>query len=193
MEWVAEFLASYPRVRVEFVLSDTMADFIEDGIDVAFRGSVTLPDSSLIARRLCPSSLVLAASPAYLTARGTPYKLADLAAHDCLVSVPVGEATTWRLKDNTGSALITVTGRFSANTGQAQKLAAISGLGICLLPFNMLRDKLLSGELVEVLPGVASTVGNLYVVYPSRRYVPHAVAVFVDMVEKRLVDILSTP
>ncbi len=193
MEWVAEFLTRYPSVRVEFVLSDTMADFIEDGIDVAFRGSAGLPDSSLVARRLGPSSLVLAASPTYLTARGTPRKLTELAAHDCIVSAPVGEPSTWRLQDRGGPTSIAVTGRFSANTGQAQKLAALGGLGICLLPHNMVQEHLQSGELLEVLPGAASNVGNLYVVYPSRRFVPHAVAIFVEMVEKRLRDLLSMP
>lgn len=192
MEWVAEFLANHPGVRLEFVLSDTMADFIEDGIDVAFRGSAGLPDSSLVARRLGPSSLVLAASPGYLAARGTPRKLADLAAHDCIGLVPAGEQTTWRLKDRGGSVSIAVTGRFAADTGQAQKLAAASGLGICRLPLNMVQDHLRSGELVEVLPGAAGDVGSLYVVYPSRRFTPRAVIAFVEMVEKRLADLLST-
>ena len=36
MEWVAEFLASHPQVRIEFVLSDATVDLIEEGIDVAF-------------------------------------------------------------------------------------------------------------------------------------------------------------
>jgi DNA-binding transcriptional LysR family regulator len=39
MEWVAEFLASHPQVRIEFVLSDATVDPIEEGIDVAFRGN----------------------------------------------------------------------------------------------------------------------------------------------------------
>ena len=38
MEWVAEFLATYPRVRLALVLSDSKADLIADRIDVAFRG-----------------------------------------------------------------------------------------------------------------------------------------------------------
>src|SRR5437870_41546 len=38
MEWVAEFLAIYPRVRLDFVLSDAKADLIADRVDVAFRG-----------------------------------------------------------------------------------------------------------------------------------------------------------
>lgn len=42
---------------------------------------------------------------------------------------------------------------------------------------------------VEVLPGVASAPGGLYVVYPSRRHVPRAVTAFVDMVSKRITQV----
>lgn len=57
----------------------------------------------------------------------------------------------------------------------------------------MVQENLHSGELVEVLSRAASNVGNLYVVYPSRRFVPNAVALFVEMAEKRLMDLLSMP
>jgi len=193
MEWLAEFLAAYPGVQVEFVLSDAMADFIGEGIDVAFRGSAELPDSSLVARKVASGYLALAASPAYLAARGTPRTLEDLAAHDCIRSAGHAGPSTWRLNGPDGPTQIAVTGRFSANTGPAQKKAAIGGLGICLLPMGTLQASFRSGELVEVLPGVASSVGNLYVVYPSRRHVPRAVTAFVEMTAQRLAAVIPTP
>jgi DNA-binding transcriptional LysR family regulator len=188
MAWIEAFLAAYPLVRVEFVLSDGMADFVAQGIDLAFRGSSELPDSSLVARKLASGALVLAASPRYLAARGEPSKLADLAEHDCITAGSAAGPTHWRLTGPDGAVNMAVSGRFSANTGQAQKKAAIQGLGICLLPANMLQDSLRSGELVEVLPGVASVVGNLYVVYPSRRHVPSAVTAFVEMTTQRWLE-----
>ena len=193
MEWVAEFLTAYPHVSVEFLLSDEMADFVGQGIDLAFRGSSELPDSSLVARKLATGALVLAASPAYLSAHGTPGRLEDLAAHDCITAGHATGSATWRLDGPDGPETISVSGRFRANTGQAQKKAAIQGLGICLLPFNLVRDSLRTGELLEVLPGVASKVGNLYVVYPSRRHVPKAVTAFVDMALERLSALVSQP
>lgn len=190
MEWIAEFLRHYPGVQLEFVLADAMADFIGEGIDVAFRGSPELPDSSLVARKVASGHLVLAASPAYLAARGTPRSVEDLAAHDCIRALGNGGPTTWRLTGPDGPRQISVTGRFSANTGPAQKKAATSGLGICLLPISSLLPSFRTGELVEVLPGVASGVGNMYVVYPSRRHVPRAVTEFVEMTVQRLGSLL---
>lgn len=193
MEWIAEFLERYPGVQLEFVLADAMADFIGEGIDVAFRGSSELPDSSLVARKVASGYLALAASPAYLAARGTPRTVADLAAHDCIRALGQAGPTTWRLNGPDGSTQIAVTGRFSANTGPAQKKAAIGGLGICLLPIGSLQSSFRSGELVEVLPGVASSVGNMYVVYPSRRHVPRAVTAFVEMTVQRLAPLIQSP
>lgn len=193
MEWIAEFLADNPGVQLEFVLADAMADFLGEGIDVAFRGSAELPDSSLVARKVASGYLALAASPAYLARRGTPRNLHDLADHDCIRAVGQPGPTTWRLQGPDGPTQITVTGRFSANTGPAQKKAALGGLGICLLPMGTLQPSFAAGELVEILPGVASGVGNLYVVYPSRRHVPRAVTAFVEMTVQRLAKVIQPP
>ncbi len=185
MAWVEAFLTAYPLVRVEFVLSDAMADFVAQGIDVAFRGSSDLPDSSLVARKLGSGALLLAASPSYLAARGQPRKIDELAEHDCITSGSAAGPVHWRLTGPDGPVSIAVSGRFSANTGQAQKKAADQGLGICLLPAHVLQDSLREGDLVEVLPGVVSATGHLYVVYPSRRHVPSAVTAFVNMTTQR--------
>ncbi|QTN27276.1 LysR family transcriptional regulator [Rhodoferax sp. AJA081-3] len=194
MEWITEFLDRYPGVQVEFVLADAMADFIGEGIDVAFRGSGELPDSSLVARKVASGYLALAASPVYLAARGTPQSVEDLAAHDCIRAVgATAGPTTWRLNGPDGPTHVTVNGRFSANSGPALKKAAIGGLGICLLPIGSLQPSFHAGELVEVLPGVASSVGNMYVVYPSRRYVPPAVTAFVEMMVQRLAPLIQPP
>lgn len=193
MAWIEAFLVAYPLVRVEFVLSDAIADFVTQGIDVAFRGSSELPDSSLVARKLATGALVLAASPGYLAARGQPGQPDDLREHDCITAGGAAGPIHWRLTGPDGPVSIPVRGRFSANTGQAQKKAALQGLGICLLPANAVQESLRSGALVEVLPGVASAVGSLYVVCPSRRHVPSAVTAFVEMITQRWLGTFSNP
>lgn len=94
MEWLTEFLAAHPKVRVDFVLSDGRADLIADRIDVALRGGI-LEDSSLFARKVLDAGNDgLVASPAYVARQGVPATLQDLADRDCLVfSHPSGKAT----------------------------------------------------------------------------------------------------
>src|SRR5712692_11221865 len=57
-----EFLAAYPEVSVDLHLSDAMVDMIGDGFDAAIR-IAALPDSSLIARRVCGMRRHLVGSP----------------------------------------------------------------------------------------------------------------------------------
>ncbi|HCE94308.1 MAG: LysR family transcriptional regulator [Burkholderiales bacterium GWA2_64_37] len=183
MEWLTEFLAAHPKVRVDFVLSDGRADLIADRIDVALRGGI-LEDSSLFARKVLDAGNDgLVASPAYVARQGVPDTLQDLADHDCLVfSHPSGKAT-WRVTGPDGAqAEVQVAGRFSGNTAQALRKAALAGLGIALLPSTLTQRDLRAGLLVPVLPQYHRQGHGVHMVYPSRRYLPLAVSAFMDLV-----------
>jgi DNA-binding transcriptional LysR family regulator len=194
MEWLAEFLAEYPQVRVDFVLSDARADLIADRIDVAIRGGV-LEDSGLFARRVLDAGLDgLVASPAYIAARGTPATLQDLAAHDCLVFAHPSGRATWGLSGHDGTdAEVQVAGRLSGNTVQVLRKAALAGLGIALLPSTMTRRELRAGLLVPVLPQYHRKGHGVHLVYASRRHLPSAVSAFIDLVADKLGDVQALP
>ena len=187
MEWLTELLVAHPKVRVDFVLSDGRADLIADRIDVAFRGGI-LEDSGLFARKVLDAgSDGLVASPAYIARRGVPATLQDLADHDCLAfSHPSGKAT-WRVTGPDGApAEVQVAGRFSGNTAQALRKAALAGLGIALLPSTLTQRDLRAGLLVPMLPGYHRLGHGVHMVYPSRRYLPLAVSAFIELVISKM-------
>ena len=195
MDWIAEFLAAHPRVRMEFVLSDARADLIGEGIDLAVRGGKVL-EPTLIARRIGTSRSTLVASPAYLAARGTPESISALADHDCIALPQSSGRTVWRLDGPDGSVEMEVSGRFYANTAQALLKAALAGLGIALLPEVMTSSHVRASELTEVLPDHGVEGVDVYLVYLSRRQLPRAVSAFIEfmmtkMVEERLVQPVS--
>ncbi|WP_413704694.1 LysR family transcriptional regulator [Pseudomonas sp. Pseusp16] len=186
MAWVSEFLTAYPRVRLDFVLSDAKADLIAEQIDVAFRGG-PLRDSGYVGRQILdPRSVGMVASPDYLAARGSPRTLQDLASHDCVISAHPGGHATWYLIGPKGEEEIQVTGRFSGNTAQSQRKAAVAGLGIALLPPLMAKLEVDTGVLVPVLPQYQPNGYGLNVLYPSRRQLPPAVSAFIGLVIRKM-------
>jgi DNA-binding transcriptional LysR family regulator len=194
MEWLADFLAAHPRVRVDFVLNDARADLIAERIDVAIRGG-PLEDSSLFARKVLDAGIDgLVTSPAYIAARGTPQTPQDLAEHDCLVFAHPSGRATWRLSGPAETEVeVQVAGRFSGNTAQALRKATLAGLGIALLPSTMTRRDLRAGLLVPVLPRYHRKGHGVNVVYPSRRHLPLAVSAFIDLVVDKLGAVEELP
>jgi DNA-binding transcriptional LysR family regulator len=186
MEWVSDFLAEHPLVKLDFVLSDAPADLIAEQIDVAFRGG-PLRDSGYIGRRMATRSGGLLASPAYLARRGAPATLQELAAHDCVTPPHPGGHTTWRLTGPDGvEEEVQVGGRFTGNTAQALRKAALAGLGIVQLPPPIATRDEQEGLLVRVLPQYRYTGRGLSVVYPSRKHLPLAVSAFIELVVGKL-------
>ncbi|WP_418146343.1 LysR family transcriptional regulator [Variovorax paradoxus] len=194
MEWVADFLAAHPLVRVDFVLSDARADLIAEQIDIAFRGGA-LPDSGYVGRKLLGARTDgMVASPGYIAARGAPATLQELAEHDCVTSPHPSGRTLWRLAGPGGAEEeVQVAGRFSGNTAQALRKAALAGLGIALLPPTMARLDLEAGRLVPVLPQYQRTGQGLSVLYPSRKHLPLAVSAFIGMVMEKLSAVEALP
>src|SRR5580692_10862369 len=90
-----EFLATYSEVSVDLHLSDAMVDIIGEGFDAAIR-IANLPDSSLVARRLCEMQPYLVGSPIYLNKHGRPKHPVDLAQHRCIGYGYPTTPETWR-------------------------------------------------------------------------------------------------
>ena len=187
MEWVADFLSTYPRVRLDFVLSDDKADLILDRIDLAIRGG-PLQDSGFIGREILRAgSDGMVASPSYISNRGAPGTLQDLVNHDCVSFSHPSGFTTWRLIGPDGvEEEVQVSSRFNGKTAQALHKATVAGLGIALLPSAITRLDLQAGLLVPVLPQYQRRGHGLHVLYPSRRQLPLAVSAFIALVMENL-------
>lgn len=83
--------------------------------------------------------------------------------------------------------------RFSANTAQALRKAAVAGLGIAMLPVSLARMELNAGRVVRVLPQYTCEGHGLNILYPSRRHLPLAVSAFIALATEKLSDLESTP
>lgn len=173
------FLARYPDVEVEMIMSDGFADLVEQGIDLALRvGEVT--DPGLIVRRIGTVRRVTVASPAYLKRHGVPRTPADLADHDCIVYTRLATGNRWTFETETGPTTVAVTGRFRADNSEGVREAVLGGLGIAVIPSFAFRDELETGALRELLKRFEPRRLPMHAVHPSRRLVPLKVRALID-------------
>lgn len=105
LRWVAPLLPAlltlYPELELDLHLSDSTVDLVADGFDAALR-IAALPDSSLVARRIC-SVTHLVAALSYLARRGHPSHPRDLAAHACMSYAYRARSQVWRFTHDNGS------------------------------------------------------------------------------------------
>ncbi|BCH21235.1 LysR family transcriptional regulator [Mesorhizobium sp. L-8-3] len=182
---VFDFLAMYPKTRVELRLTDDKLNLVESGIDLAFRTGI-LQDSTLVARKLGPTHRILCASPDYLARQGIPEVPTDLARHHCVIAGASTASADWELEGPHGQETVQVAGRFAANEMQAVIAAAIAGYGIAQVPHGIAEASIKDGQLRRVLNDYTTPVGGLYAVYPSSRYLSPLVRAFIDLAVGRL-------
>ncbi|MEM9172154.1 MAG: LysR family transcriptional regulator [Pseudomonadota bacterium] len=185
---VAAFMADYPDVHIELVLSDRAIDPIEEGFDITLRISEPLSSTSLVVRPLVPIPRLLCAAPAYLKRRGMPANAAALVDHDCLQYGYSGSQHYWRLHNGQGGTLrsFKIACRLWSNNGEVLKAAALAGQGIALLPKFLIDDVLSDGTLVPVLPDYLPTQLTLSALYPRHRHLSATTRVFVDALSDHL-------
>jgi DNA-binding transcriptional LysR family regulator len=176
---VSAFVARHPRVEVELVLNDRVVDLVEDGFDLAVRVGL-LADSSLIARRIGATRLMVCASPAYLAAHGRPKTPAELTAHHCLLYSYASDGASWTFLGANGEETARVSGPVLCNSGEALCRMAADGSGIIRQPDFIAEPYLKSGALEPLLSDYSSPSAGVYTVHSSRRHVPPKVRAFID-------------
>jgi molybdate transport repressor ModE-like protein len=183
---VAEFVNAHPGVAVDLDLSDRYVDLIEDGFDLAVRIG-RMQDSAMIARRIAPCRLRVAAAPDYLRRRGRPQTVNDLSRHACLTyTLGRMQAPGRWLFGPDGRIGVAVSGPVRANNGDALLAAAIAGEGLVYEPTFILHDALRTGALVAVdLDEPPTDLPGIYAVQPGHRLAAAKVRAFIDLLARR--------
>lgn len=179
---ISEFLKLHPDLNIELIIQSGPGDMIEDGIDLAIYLG-TLNDTSMVARKLASSSLVVCGSPAYFAKHGTPQTPQDLVQHSCLVNWAIPPKNKWPFKSETGYQVINVSGRLQANVADAIRIAAINDMGLVMLPVYIVGWDIERGRLQPVLQNYPSPPLEVHAVYPHRKYLSAKVRVFMEFLQ----------
>jgi DNA-binding transcriptional LysR family regulator len=181
-----EFSKRHPLVNVELGLNDRVVDLAEEGWDLAVRVG-TLESSALLARRIAPCRMVVAAAPSYLKSHGTPKTIADLERHNCLgytLSRTTG-AGRW-VFGTRHEKVLEVSGNLRANNGDSLRAAAVAGQGIIYEPTFIVSDDLRAGKLISIkLDQPTIEYGGIYAVHCFARNPPARIRAFIDFLVER--------
>jgi DNA-binding transcriptional LysR family regulator len=174
------YVAKYPDVSLELIVTNQIVDLMDEGIDLAIRWAMSLKDSSLIARRFFQSRSNLWASPKYMRGFGKPTHPRDLA-DAVFVTRPVQKSVI--LTNGKSDFEIQRNGRIGANDIETIKALIVAGEGIAWLPDYLTADEAEAGKLVRVLSQwypKQQQLGTCYFVYAGRQYALPKVESFIQ-------------
>lgn len=183
---IADFMAQYPDLQVQLVLSDEHVDPVQGGLDVTLR-IAELDSSSLIARKLIAVDRVVCASPGYFKKNGKPKHPDDLRQHNCLTYGFLSTGNQWKLTGPDGADhWIAPPWTLCANNAEVLRDAAVKGRGIAVLPVFLAGNELKSGALVPCLGDYKTPPLMLYAIYPPTRHLSVKVRLFIDFLIERI-------
>jgi DNA-binding transcriptional LysR family regulator len=187
MPLVSEYLERWPDVRIDIDFSDRPVDLVEEGFDLAIRIGGESAPGGIVSRVVAEYPVWICAAPSYLERRGHPPHVEALSGHDCILFRSRTRTQEWF--DHPGGEhadKVLAHGRLRMNSAEAIRMAALSGLGIALLPAFLVDDDLSAGHLVRLFPELGVQTVRILCLYPSRRLVDPRVRTFIDNVSAAL-------
>jgi DNA-binding transcriptional LysR family regulator len=181
---LAQLLHTFPQLHIEMTLSDRVVNLAEDGYDAAV---VIAQEVSplLVARKLMANFCQVCATPDYFARHGVPTSPHDLVHHNCIVCSPGVTGRGWCFNGPQGELWTPVKGNVRLDNENAIRQAALSGLGVALLPNYIVGGDIQTGALHGVLSDYTSAESAVYIVYLSNRHLPVKVRAFVDFLASR--------
>lgn len=169
---VCRYLQQHPKVSVQLALTDRYIDIVDEGFDVAIRIG-ELQSSSLVARKIGTLENTICAAPEYIAARGLPRTPSDLLKHECLDFTNWRSQSGWKTLESRLEWKAGAAPRFESDDVYALRAAALAGIGIIMMPRELVSADIEAGRLVELMQKHVPPVRPIHAVYlKDRRSAP---------------------
>lgn len=188
---MGEFLARYPRLRLELVMDDGFSNIVAEGLDAGIRLGESLDEHMVAVPITPPLEMAIVGSPAYFDRHGLPETPADLMQHNCLAYrfTSSGTIDRWSFTSPDAEAHTVVfnpQGNAVFNDDDSMLRAALQGVGLVQHIDLCVRQHLDSGALVRALAPWCRPFPGFYLYVPSRAQLPAKTRVLMDfLIEKR--------
>jgi DNA-binding transcriptional LysR family regulator len=179
------FVERYPDVEVEVSVSNRMIDVIEGGYDAGIRHGGAVPEDMIAQRLSADIRWLVVAAPTYLERFGAPAHPRELASHRC-IRIRIGDDSIYRWEFEKGDEqhAIAAPGSLIVDDGRLGVAAVLQGAGLMYVADTMVRQELADGALVTVLEDWSPVSGGYHIYYSSRRQLPAALRLFIDLVRE---------
>ncbi len=186
---ISRFVKQYPLIEIELILGDTCLDLVEHNIDLAIRFG-DLEDSALVATRIATFTDIICASPDYFRHQPLPKKPHDLIKYNWIIGSMIPNTLQWTLCNKDGeSETIRVKGNLKINSGRALLEFVSQGVGITALPDFMVKQKVQSGELIELLSEYSAGQHNISAVFIKQKTLPYRLRLLINYIKDGMKDI----
>lgn len=178
------FLETHPGASIDFGGTDRISDLVSEGIDCVLRVG-ELGNLNLAARHLGHLAQVTCASPALLARYPSVSHLDEVSQLPAIHfgRMQAGKPESFQFGTHEGVVERPAWGRVSVSNAETYIACALSGLGMIQVPRYDVADLLVSGTLVEVLPGHPPPGLPLTALYPPQQRASRLLHAFIDWVE----------
>jgi len=182
---LAEFQARYPDVEIEVSVSNRMIDVIDAGYDAGIRYGGTVPEDMIVQRLAADMQWLVVASPDYLERFSVPLHPSDLLGHRC-IRIRIGDDRVYRWEFERGDQHLEIAapGSVIVDDGRLGLAAVERGAGLMYVSSPMAARGLANGTLRTVLDDWSPKGPGFHIYYSSRRQVPAALRLFIDLVRE---------
>lgn len=188
---LGEFLARYPKLRLELAMNDGFTNIVAEGLDTGIRLGESLDEHMVAVPITPPLSMAIVGSPTYFKRHGVPETPEDLLKHNCLAYrfTSSGTIDRWTFTSPDAEARTVVLdpqGNAVFNDDESMLRGALQGVGLVQHIDLCVRRHLTEGSLVRVLAPWCPPFPGFYLYVPSREQMPAKIRALIDfLVEKR--------
>ena len=176
-----DFMARYPKVRLQILATNRTIDLVEDNVDIAIRARIRLADEASTMRILYKSELIFVASPAFATTSRGSVSIETLPSLPLISFLEEPARPVWTLSGPNGAAK-TLSFDPVLRSGDFNILlkATAAGLGIALLPSEVVEDDIRAKRLIQILPDWHSDEVIVHLLFATNRGIVPAARVLID-------------
>jgi DNA-binding transcriptional LysR family regulator len=174
------FLVRYPKVRLQVLATNRTIDLVDDNIDIAIRARERTEDEAVMMRMLYKSGLIFVASPVFASTQQIAVRIDTLSSFPFLSFLEESQRQTWTLSGpNAATTMISFDPVLRSSDFTILMRAAAAGLGIALLPAEVVEDDICTGRLIRILPDWHCEK-VVHLIFTTNRGIVPAVRVLID-------------